>query len=817
MKQNIPLKLFIIIINASFCFGSPSNFLVDSPRARVKRQFSLKDKFTTRKPNDDYPDGVAGEDAKCNFGQGDSISLCKWVNINLTEFKFEVSNGINSHWIGGPPRDDSEKNEKGGYAFFETSQLSEQKEGSITQSAMLKSPTFKSTNADGHCISFSYFIDGLSAESLRILLHPVKKVVKEEIEINSNSTDVKVQSLKFDEVIDFQKNTIISTMRDSTRGLWKNGKVLYSYPGSHKIVFEAIPKDETDQGRRFRGFIAIDEIKFMSGDKCSGHCSFDAGFCGFTNAEKADFDWMVSRGSSNPNTGPIRDHSSFSTNKVTGSFAYINAGYPRRPGDKAHLISEEFPPTFKNDPHCLRFWTHMYGSGVGELNVYIIVNDKWSKVWSLSGDAGNNWYMGQTPISAKTPFKIAFEGIVGRNELGNIALDDVTISPGVCPTFPQVAGAQVGDCTFEDDTCNWKNPEIGESVYDELDWERLDASTGPTSRYPTYDHTTGSRGGYFISLSRKGVQKAGDRAHFVSNEMKGTSEPICMSFWYFMYEPIIDKAGPNLGKLSVLIKSFDKNDNTVITPIWRLHNGKGPSWEYGQVKIESEKNFEVVFEGVWGNNRVSGFIALDDLTFYKGDCDSLPKRASLIKAECTFDRDACGWRNTSTGDFEWRLATLARRPANLPDKSFGAPVGYAYFDIFNTGSKANSVRMSSPTILKKEITTDEVCFSFWYAAFGAGDTTSLKVLQKITKSDDNEKKNDEESNDESDPIWSISAADLNTARPEWMAGQVSIKVNEDFKIIFVGKASNGGFAIDHLIFNPGPCSRAKKLKDKMDN
>jgi len=58
-----------------------------------------------------------------------------------------------------------------------------------------------------------------------------------------------------------------------------------------------------------------------------------------------------------------------------------------------------------------------------------------------------------------------------------------------------------------------------------------------------------------------------------------------------------------------------------------------------------------------------------------------------VRAECTFDRDACSWRNSSNGDFEWRLATLARRPANLPDKTFGAPVGYAYFDIFNTGSR----------------------------------------------------------------------------------------------------------------------------------
>ncbi len=66
---------------------------------------------------------------------------------------------------------------------------------------------------------------------------------------------------------------------------------------------------------------------------------------------------------------------------------------------------------------------------------------------------------------------------------------------------------------------------------------------------------------------------------------------------------------------------------------------------------------------------------------------ALPAHAAQVSAECTFDRDACAWRNSSNGDFEWRLATLARRPANLPDKTFGAPVGYAYFDIFNTGSR----------------------------------------------------------------------------------------------------------------------------------
>ena len=69
----------------------------------------------------------------------------------------------------------------------------------------------------------------------------------------------------------------------------------------------------------------------------------------------------------------------------------------------------------------------------------------------------------------------------------------------------------------------------------------------------------------------------------------------------------------------------------------------------------------------------------------------IPNHANLVVAECTFDRDSCSWRNTSTGDFEWRMATLNRRPSNLPDKTFGAPVGYAYFDIFNSGSRYEEI------------------------------------------------------------------------------------------------------------------------------
>ena len=59
------------------------------------------------------------------------------------------------------------------------------------------------------------------------------------------------------------------------------------------MLFEAIPKAESDQARRYRGFIAIDDVKFKSGDECKGHCTFDSGLCKFSNDQNGNFEWKV--------------------------------------------------------------------------------------------------------------------------------------------------------------------------------------------------------------------------------------------------------------------------------------------------------------------------------------------------------------------------------------------------------------------------------------------------------------------------------------------------------------------------------------------
>ena len=53
------------------------------------------------------------------------------------------------------------------------------------------------------------------------------------------------------------------------------------------------------------------------------------------------------------------------------------------------------------------------------------------------------------------------------------------------------------------------------------------------------------------------------RAFFVSRELEGSSIPRCLSFWFYMYEPIVDNTGPNLGKLAVWTRTIDRYRLTV--------------------------------------------------------------------------------------------------------------------------------------------------------------------------------------------------------------------------------------------------------------
>lgn len=85
---------------------------------------------------------------------------------------------------------------------------------------------------------------------------------------------------------------------------------------------------------------------------------------------------------------------------------------------------------------CLRFWTHMYGNGIGTLTISISDTREGEDrdIWSLTGEAGNSWYQAEVPVSSANPFKIVITAKIGKNNLGDIAVDDVSLTPGSCPS-----------------------------------------------------------------------------------------------------------------------------------------------------------------------------------------------------------------------------------------------------------------------------------------------------------------------------------------------------------------------------------------------
>ncbi|XP_023218145.1 MAM and LDL-receptor class A domain-containing protein 1-like isoform X2 [Centruroides sculpturatus] len=769
--------------------------ITESEKQRIKRQ----------QIEDDDPPGL------CDFGSGSSLQFCGWNNPPNTSsrLQWKTGQGLTAFWLGGPRTDRTSSDENGGYVFFETSfeppdtsqistgvrpgqdisltnnrpytptinnnQVDMNSPDSPRESAILISRNISRTGPGGLCLSFFFRIEGLSADMLSILLR--------DMETNENST--------------------LWESRDILREDWQKGEIAYTYGGLHLILFEAIPKKITDPARAFRGYIALDDIQFQQLDKdapdnCLGHCTFEGGYCGWINADDDDFNWELGRSSHSFLTGPSRDFNNFGKGDQTGGFVFIDASFPRRPGDKARLTSPAFQATGDNNPICMHFATHMFGNGVGVLRVLQKVQggEKDRVIWEINGEAGNNWYTAQVSVSSATPYQLIFEGIVGVNSLGNIAIDNISFHPGTCPITPQAAATYPGDCNFEEDTCGWINAPPSEGV-DDFDWIRQYSFSVNS---PPNDHTKGTSDGYYINLSSNSElpQRGGTRSWLISPKLTPSGNSRCISFFYYMYERTIDPLGPSLGSLKIYAKPSSSEGTSQLTPIWRLSNHQGQRWLMARAPINLGKDrtapteeYQIIIEGIWGDGRV-GHIALDDISFFDGDCSTQPSKGRAINGECSFDRDMCGWRNGEA--LHWRLATLTNRPANLQDHTFRAQGGYCFFDIFNQVTPQKPI-LRSP-VFESSSDDDASCMSFWFAPFGRGDSTTLSIYHVDATDPENGEKT---------LVWKLATQRSDNNRPEWSYGQVSIDTGADHMIEFEGEATDGGFALDDITFYGGNC------------
>ena len=88
--------------------------------------------------------------------------------------------------------------------------------------------------------------------------------------------------------------------------------------------------------------------------------------------------------------GPFADHTT-----GRGTYLYIETSRPQQAGDAATL-RYDFPLMVKEG--CFSMYYHMYGSGIGSLNVSTQDQD----LWSLVGEQGNRWQQAIVSIPSNT-------------------------------------------------------------------------------------------------------------------------------------------------------------------------------------------------------------------------------------------------------------------------------------------------------------------------------------------------------------------------------------------------------------------------------
>ena len=170
-----------------------------------------------------------------------------------------------------------------------------------------------------------------------------------------------------------------------------------------------------------------------------------------------------------------------------GWYVYIEASFPRKPNDTARIHS----PNITSNPsqaRCLSFWYHMYGSHIGQLNVYTKVGSQFNgPVWSKSGTHGNKWWNGLVQVSNRNAYQIVFEGVRGSSYQGDIALDDIEVQDKACPATM--------NCDFESPVsqsrlCGWT-----QRPGDNINWLVGQGATSSINTGPSNDHTLGDKRG----------------------------------------------------------------------------------------------------------------------------------------------------------------------------------------------------------------------------------------------------------------------------------------------------------------------------------
>ncbi|XP_067126410.1 MAM and LDL-receptor class A domain-containing protein 1-like isoform X1 [Centruroides vittatus] len=511
------------------------------------------------------------------------------------------------------------------------------------------------------------------------------------------------------------------------------------------------------------GVIALDDLNAIN-DSCPTQkiCTFDVNNCTYDQDTDNPLKWKIINGSNPDITYKIFDHS---THTLQGKFMYLSLNNLTKDmwNKKSRLIS---PPHSSTEGSCVKFWYHLYKVRKERLNAYVYTSSGYGDpVWSVSSDEGGLWHGAQFSVTPRTTnWQIVFEFAWLTRSKGQVALDDIEVSDGLCPP--------PGDCDFEDDLCLWQNivsdvnSKLSSNIKinhnttgvqyvsmldDNLDWIRHVAETafGPNS-----DHTIGREGHYLI-LDPRFPHQERERAILMSERLFTTTS-VCFKFWYFIKEGF-----PNGAEIRV----FRSNNYSDASQVEILKQSTNETWNFAKVLIEPEsdddsvkKEFWIYVVGVVGQDQYS-FAAIDDFEVTDGTCSDdgpklfncgnkqtilMEKVCNFIKdctngkdeedcGACDFENGQCGWyTQCPNSKYCWKRRKNEGDTGAVHDHTNSDGSGYYMLARYSRSIQSDDVKteLFGPKIQQS---SSYCSLEFWYNMYGKKKMDAYLNLNNRTK------------------------------------------------------------------------------------
>lgn len=199
-----------------------------------------------------------------------------------------------------------------------------------------------------------------------------------------------------------------------------------------------------------------------------------------------------------------------------------------------------------------------------------------------------------------------------------------------------------------DQVCGFEDGQIcgfSQDRSDDFEWTRQNnltqnpkrsANTGPET------DRSGTKEGYYMYIEASRPRAPGDKARLLSplfnmSSLKGprgsARVPYCVAFYYHM-------KGKHIGTLNVLLRV--RSIAPVDTLVWTKSGHQGPNWNKASFDISPSGPFQIVFEGIRGQN-FEGDIAIDDVSITIGKCKEDETVANAVLTEGSCSRPLASW------------------------------------------------------------------------------------------------------------------------------------------------------------------------------